>query len=146
MDNQFFEHILATAKKKRDAEQAIKAETKKQSKEVLLDYIKPVLSFLDLINENYSFNKKTQYEHLFKFSKHKTEKVNVDIEKDGLANLSIIQLAGRDYIHFKVTADLKCVISMSENTVRNFKEFETVEDFITYFAELVVAVGELKEK
>jgi hypothetical protein len=146
MDNQFFEHILANAAKKKEAEQAIKSEIVKQSKEVLLDYIKPVLSFLDLVNSNYSFKKNTQYEHLFKFSEHNTEKVKFDIEKNGRAKLSIIQLEGRDYIHFHTKEDLKCVISMSENTVRNFKEFETVEDFITYFAELVVAVGELKEK
>lgn len=56
MDNHFFEQILANAQSKKNAEQKIKAEVLKQSKEVLRDYAKPILDFLFLINEKYVFN------------------------------------------------------------------------------------------
>lgn len=147
MDNHFFEQILANAQSKKNAEQKIKAEVLKQSKEVLRDYAKPILDFLFLINEKYVFNKNTEYKCDKVFIQHEQskEKFESDIEKNTNISISIVKLdATIDYIHIGIKDDLVCYIKVSNNTVRNFKDFVSVEEFFSYIAEQVVKHGELK--
>lgn len=148
MDNHFFEQILANAQSKKNAEQKIKAEVLKQSKEVLRDYAKPILEFLFLINEKYVFNKNTEYkcDKVFIQHEHSKEKFESDIEKNTNISISIVKLdATIDYIHIGIKDDLVCYIKVSNNTVRNFKDFVSVEEFFSYIAEQVVKHGELKQ-
>lgn len=147
MDNKFFEQILANAESKKNAEQKIKAEVLKQSKEVLKDYAKPILDFLFLINEKYVFNKDTEYkcDKVFLQYGFTREKFESEIEKNVNFQIPIVKLdATIDYIHIGIKEDLVCYVKVSNNTVRNFKEFVSIEEFFNYIAEQVVKHGELK--
>jgi hypothetical protein len=140
MTTEFFKEQLRIAEIKREQELTLLSYKVKSKNEVLKEFSKPIIDFLNYINENYSFNKNTHYEHDKKLFN------DAFIIKDDITYFTkkLLQINGRDYLTISINDNLFGEISMSHNTTSNFITFESqscVQLFIEYYCAEVVKVG-----
>ena len=137
MGTEFFKEQLRIAEVKREQEIFLLNNKVKSKNTVLKEFSKPIIDFLNYINENYSFNKNTHYTH--------DKKLFNDpfIIKDDITCFTkkLLQINGRDYLTISINDDLVGEIVMSHNTTSNFIRFNTIQLFIEYYSNEIVKVG-----
>ena len=137
MGTEFFKEQLRIAEVKREQEIFLLNNKVKSKNTVLKEFSKPIIDFLNYINENYSFNKNTDYTH--------DKKLFNDpfIIKDDITCFTkkLLQINGRDYLTISINDDLVGEIVMSHNTTSNFIRFNTIQLFIEYYSNEIVKVG-----
>ena len=137
MTTEFFKEQLRIAEVKREQELFLLNHKVKSKNALLKEFSKPIIDFLNHINENYSFNKDTHYEHDKKLFN------DAFIIKDDITyfNKKLLPINGRDYLTISINDNLSGEISMSHNTTSNFITFNSVQLFIEYYCTEVVKVG-----
>ena len=137
MTTEFFKEQLRIAEVKREQELFLLNHKVKSKNALLKEFSKPIIDFLNHINENYSFNKDTHYEHDKKLFN------DAFIIKDDITyfNKKLLPINGRDYLTISINDNLSGEISMSHNTTSSFILFNSVQLFIEYYCTEVVKVG-----
>jgi hypothetical protein len=140
MTTEFFKEQLRIAEVKREQELFLLDHKVKSKNALLKEFSKPIADFLNYINENYSFNKDTHYEHDKKLFN------DAFIIKDDITYFTkkLLQINGRDYLTISINDNLSGEINMSHNTTSNFITFVSpscVQLFIEYYCAEVVKVG-----
>lgn len=100
------------------------------------EYSKNLIDFLNYINENYLFNEFTEYKTDKKLFTKK-----IDIKNISFLDKCINSIENRNYISFFINNENNFIIELSHNKVRNFKIFNSVNDFIEYFSYEILKIA-----
>lgn len=141
MNNEFFLEQLRIAEIRVNEKQKIETQIIESKKEVLREFVKPVLDFIFFINENYTFNAmsgyiydKTLIDHIYSkdyFIGQIGNNLSIRIR-------SLIAEYGEiTYLIFRIDDNMNCSVEYSHNTTRTHKVFTDIQSFIIDFSKVI---------
>jgi len=131
-----FEQKMKIAELKLENEKFLHQKNMEFKNNLFKEYSKNLVDFLNYINENYLFNEFTHYETDKKLFNKK-----IEINDTNFFNLNINEIENRNYLCFYITSENNFYIELSENKVRNFKNFNSINDFINYFSYQILKIA-----